>query len=363
MAYTDNFVTTLLPLVDDLVSADKMELSELLYSKSFDDGDISESHTITPGVRHGSVIPILNNTPNYDSFPFVDETSCVPNDCDITNDFASHQWELGLIECRVGICLRSFDESFLRFFNQWRHTQEGEPDLNTAMIAFMTDAFSRDHKAAMWRTSWFADKNSASPLFSKFDGFFTQAEANASQVIDIAKNDALTFAEQKMTGQEVYDTLEAMYLEAGTQSWFDPSILEFRVTRAMATALVTFLNGLNDLKGYNCECIDPNTATQSRVFMLNGLRIFGIPIMVHNAWDGVINGTTELNGGGGTAARVNPNRATLTYRNNLLIGTSQIEALESMDVWYSKDDKKVYVEGSSYLGAGIPMKDEYILAI
>jgi hypothetical protein len=34
-----------------------------------------------------------------------------------------------------------------------------------------------------------------------------------------------------------------------------------------------------------------------------------------------------------------------------------------MDVWYSKDDKKVYVEGSSYLGAGIPMKDEYILAI
>lgn len=363
MAYTDNFVSTLLPLVEDLVSADKMELSELLYSKSFEDGDVSDSHTIVPGVRHGHVIPILNNNPDYESFPFVDETSCAPTDCDVSNEFASHKWELGLIECRVGICLRSFDENFLRFFNQWRQTQEGEPDLNTAMIAFISDKFSLNHKAATWRTSYFGDKNSASAFFNGIDGFFTQAEANASQVIDIAKNDGLTFAEQAMTGQEVYDTLENMYLSAGEQAWFDPSIMEFRITRAMATKLVTFLNGLNDLKGYQCECIDPNTATQSRVFMLEGLRIFGLPVLVHNAWDGVINGTAELNGGGGTAARVNPNRALLTYRNNLLIGTSQSEALESMDIWYDKTDKKVYLEGSSYLGAGIPMKDEYILAI
>ena len=371
MAYTDNFVEVLLPLVDDLVSADKMELSELLYSKSFEDGDVADTHTIVPGVRNGHAIPILNNKPNYESFPFVDETSCAPTDCDITNEFASHDWILGLMECRVGICLRSFNENFLRFFNQWRHTQEGEPDLNTAMIAFMTDAFSRDHKAAMWRASYFGDRNSVSALFNKIDGFFTQAESNAAQVVTIDQNAAFeadgttarTFAQQQMTGEQVYNTLKGMYEQAGTQPWFDPSILEFRVTRAMATRLVTWLNTLNDIKGYQCECIDPEKATSSRTFMLQGLRVFGIPVLVHNAWDGVINGTAELNGGGGTAARVNPNRATLTYRNNLLIGTSQAEALESMDIWYSKDNKKVYIEGSSYLGAGIPMKDEYILAI
>ena len=79
-------------------------------------------------------------------------------------------------------------------------------------------------------------------------------------------------------------------------------------------------------------------------------------------WDAIINGTAELNGGGGAAARENPNRIILTSKDNLLIGTEERQQLSMLDVFYEKKDKKVYIDAEAYLGAAVPL-NEYILAI
>lgn len=361
MAYTSNFVDDVVSLVDDLTSAEKLTMSELLFSKAFGVDEIEDTHRVITGVRHGNRVPILKGGANYESFPFNDMTDCAKPECDVSDEYSTAMWNLGLIECRVPICMRTFDENFLLFWNQYKQITP-DPDLNTAFLQYLTDKFMENLRAAKWRAAYFGDTNSASNLFNGIDGFFTQGEANPAQLIDIAQNAEATYQAQKMTGQEVYDLLKQMYNEAGDQPWFDETILEFRIPRIMATKLVQMLNDAGDLSQYNCDCINPQGITGRRVFTIDGLTMFGIPVLVHKEWDGVINGTSELNGGGGNNARVNPNRAFLTYRDNLLIGTSETEALSYFDIFYDKKDNMIYMDGGSYIGASIPLVDEYILA-
>ena len=295
MAYSDNFVADLLSLVTDLVSAEKMEMSEMLYSKAFTHSEITEKEEVVTGVRHGNVVPILKDTPNPESFPFVDETDCAPTDCDITHEFGDHQWELGLIECRVGICLRSFDENFLKFFNAWRMTQQGDVDVDSAILAFISEKFNKNLNLSTFRAAYFADKSSLSVYFNKIDGIFTRMEAGAAdQLVEITENDGANYAAQAMGGEDAYNYLIAMYDKASLQPWFDDSIMEYRVTRWMGALLVSWLNKLGKKAPMNCDCIDPKAAVAKNVYTLAGLRINGIPVVVYNEWDDIINYSTEL---------------------------------------------------------------------
>lgn len=361
MAYSDNFDSGLISLVDSLEAAEKLNMSEMLMSKQFQVDQLDATHTVVTGVRKGNLIPILNDQPDYEAFPFVDPQACDVTSCDIDTNYSSHKWDLGLLECRVPICMRSFSESFNIFWNQYK--QINEPNMNSAFLQFLGRKFQMNLEAAKWRAAYFGDTSSSSAYFDGIDGFFAQAAANSSQIVDIAKNDGATKAGQVMTGEEVYNTLEAMYEAAFAQPWFDPTQVEFRITRAMAGALVTWLNSKNDLSLYNCECTDVNKLTGARAFNFGNIRMFGIPVMVHNEWDQIIYKSAEFDPNGGTDPRVDPNRALLTYRSNLLVGTSETSALNHFDIWYSRDDKKVYMEGNSYIGAGIPLIGEYILAI
>ena len=215
---------------------------------------------------------------------------------------------------------------------------------------------------ASWRASYFGDKALApNPFFDKIDGIFVQLGAGNGGQVDITQNGGATYDAQAVTGEEVYDYLQSMYSLASASAWFDPTQMEFRVTRSMSSALVNFLNTSN-INKVNCVCIDPNTAVASPVFLLEGLHLNGVPVITITEWDDIINYSATLNGGGGNNARVNPNRAILSIRENLLVGTTTENSLNSFDMWYSKDDKKVYIEGSSYLGGGVPT-DRYVLAI
>lgn len=362
MAVTSNFATDLLALVDDIVSADKVEFSEAIFAKTFQHEGLAASHEVITGVRNGGTIPIVLNTPNPDSFPFVDQTSCATTDCDLPLEFSGKRWNLGLIECRVPICLRTFDENFLRFFNTYKNAHQGEADMDSALVQYVETVFTRNLILSSWRAAWFGDTDSQSAYYDGIDGFFVQAEAGGGTIIDITENAEATYALQlsELTGEDVYNYLDAMYQAASTQPWFDPSILEYRLTRTMGSKLIAWLNQNAD-NGPGCECYDPTKVTAARMFTLENVRFYGIPVRIEGAWDDIINYSTELNGGGGAAARVNPHRAILTYRQNTLIGTNTMESLESLDIWYSKDTKNIYIEGSAYIGAALSL-DDYVLA-
>lgn len=370
MAYSDNFVTDVISLVDDIVDGEFLDFGNLLFEEAWQYSDLAQEHQVVTGVRHGSKMPILDDAADPETFPFQDETDCDPPECDITPEYSVHDWEIKLIECRVPICLRSFNENFLKFWNAWRHTQEGEPDLNQAMIAYMVQRFNKNHVLALWRTAYFSDSSSGSTFLNGFDGIFVQAEANPNQVIAITENtagsgsgSACSYADQAIEGAAVYEYLEQMYERAAEDAWFDDTMVEYQITRSMATKMVAWLNRQEKKAPTNCECIDPLTGEQRRSFRMDGLQFNGIPVKVRHSWDDIIKGMTALNGGGSTTCRVQPHRAILAKRSNLLIGTSETEALASFDMFYDKKDKKIYIDGSSYVGSGIPKVGEYVVAL
>lgn len=363
MASTDNFTSTLLPLIDKIAA--EADFSKVLFEKTFLNTDFNKANTIVTGVRHGNVVPIISDVPNYESFPFVDANACDITECDLNTNYSGKKWELGLIECRIPICLRSFQDDFLVFWNQYKMVNPTtdvvtQDYLETALMQFLADKVKTSLNAAKWRTAYFGDKASSSGYFNGFNGFFTQAEANAANVVVIAKNDGVTYADQQMTGQEIYDTLVAMDEKRSAQVWSSDNEVVY-MNQMLAQRFASYLNGLTETSCCPNMEINPE-AIGSRRFTTANLMFRGVPIVPVHEFDGIINGTAELNGGGGAAARVDPNRILWTHKSNLLVGTSQQEDLDMFEIWYDRTDKKVYMEAGAYLGATIPL-NEYVLAI
>lgn len=365
MAYTDNFVAELLPLIKDLAGGEKMNFSKALFEKVFLASEIERSHTVVTGVRNGNLVPIITDVPNYESFPFIDASSCNTPECDIKSNYSAYKWELGLISCRVPICLRTFNDNFLLFWNQYKMLNPGKVDstyLRTALLQYLTNQVKNNLNAAKWRVAYFADKASNSNYFNGFNGWFVQMAANTSLVVPIEKNSASTYAGQKLTGLEIYGLLVAMEEKYNEQEWAGVNPVTFKMPKKLALTLASYMNSLKDKSCCDgVEILNPdNVATKS--FSFDRLAFRGIPIEVMPEWDAIINNTSELNGGGGNNPRVDPNRIILTYKDNLLVGTEERDQLAMLDVFFEKKDKKVYIDAEAYIGAAVPLK-EYILAI
>lgn len=346
MAITTNFDTAVLALVEDLVTADKVNISNAVYTSSFEVGNIADGHTIVTGVRNGNLIPILDNSPNYESFPIKDANNCVIPSCDLDLGFSTKKWELSMIACKIPICINSFDENFLLFWNQYKRLF-GDADLNSALIQYIVDLFQKNLQAAIWRRVWFADSTATGNQYlSGSDGIFPQAEAMDGFKIVIDENTAGT----GLTGPALYAYLTEAYEYASLQPWWNPATARMKMTQAMASVLVSWLNSLGDRSMYNCECYSPDGITSQRTFSVDGqLRIFGINVHVHREFDGIIN---AFNLG-------DPYRAILTNDSNILIGTSELDQLPAFDIWYSKDDDQIYIKGGANVGASL-VTNQYV---
>lgn len=376
MSIKSNFKETIIDVVGSLTKQEKMDFSNVLHKKSVEVSDLTKDHTVLTGVRHGNHIPMIDTRANYESFPFSNPNTCAVPECSLDTTFSTKAWELGLIECKIGICLREFDDDFLRFFNQYKMVntdKEMNEDeyLQSAIVQYLVDKFKKNHNAGQWRGAYFGDKSSSSNLFNGINGFFTQAEANAENVIAIEKNQNSTYKDQALSGAEVYEVLQKMYEKYYTDATFSNQPVEFRMTFANAKQLALYFNGLKDKSCCNgLQILDPENVAGKPKFQWDRMTFHDIPIKVMSVWDEIINYTSELNEGfvGGkmvnlNGRRVNPNRILLTYKDNLLIGTSETENLSFFDIWHSQDQDKIFLKGGSYFGAGIPELESCIVAI
>jgi hypothetical protein len=363
MALDTQFVEDVISLVNGLSSVEKLSISQAIYEKNqsvttFED---SSSHTIVSGIRSGNLIPIINNKGNVDSFPFNNADDCSIPECDVDFKIRTKKWELGLIECRVPICMRKFDQEFLLFFNGKKDVF-GE-DTNSALIRFITERVQKNLNLAKWRVAYFGDKTLASNLYNGFDGFFTQAVAEPENVINIQENDGADYAAQMaITGLDIYNYLVAM-VEKMQILDMDESANQnftFRMTKATARIFANYLNKNKDSEC--CDGVQKLNGSALASYQFDQLAFWNIPIIVEKEWDTIINESAVLNGGGGTNARLNPHRILLTYSDNLVVGTENGSDLDHFKIWYENKDHKIYIEAGAYLGAGIPLND-YVLAI
>lgn len=349
MALQGNFATEIGALVDSLVSADKVNINEAIFQETFGVGSLTASHTLVTDRRNGQLQPIILSGDYYGSMPSGDGVDCDLNACDITPAYSSKKWTLGEYNCRLEICMRSFDESFLVFWNVYRQRLEDpttSPDAR-AFLDYLTEETEKRIQGTMWRTGYLGDTASANELIDKNDGFFVQAEAGDGEKLNFIAGDITN-----VTAEEIYEQLKVAYEYATNETvWGGESDLVWKMTFATAAKLVSFLNTRADLSMYNCDCINPDAIVAGRRFSVDGLRIFGIPVEAHREIDKSITAT-----GGDVADKY---KVLLTRKQNLLIGTNTTDKLEGFDVFYDKKDRKIYIDSMVYLGSMIPL-DEYV---
>lgn len=345
MAVTTNFETAVLDLVEGLSASDKARFSNVIWQNGIKGSELTERHTLVTDVLNGDPIIVLDNRRKYNSFPNADIESCGFNTCDLDVNFTTKTWQLGLYNCRVPICMKSFDKDFLYFFNTHYQVLH-DLSLDEQLLIFLRTQFEDNMIGAAWRVGYFADSgilpgDPNANLLQGSDGWYTQAEAG-----DGLK---LTFNQVDPTGEDAYNAMEQAYNEWMTSEWADKPPV-WKLTRQFASLIVRWLNNMNDRSMYNCECFSADGITSMRTFTLDGSMVFfGLPVHIESDLDGVIR---DLN-------LDRPYRALLTPVTNLQIGTQKADDIKRFDVWYDKNTRNVFIDGEFYMGAGLP-QDDYV---
>lgn len=332
-------------LAETLSAAQKLEIGNAIFTNTFLSPEITERHAVVTGVSTGDVVPIIDDATNYRSFPFISQTDCESNTCDLTVEFSGKKWTLGLIGCRYEICMKQFTPDFRKFFNENFQVLHNV-DLNSQLLQFLTAKIEKNFNGAKYRVAYFADTTfpagADQAYFNAFDGFFTQAEAGGGTKIPLNQVNP--------TLDEIYASLSEAYNVFMESDWASKEGVRWKMTRKLASLWVRFLNGIKDKEPYNCECFSADGLTAMRTYTLDGnLFILGVPVEIERDLDGVIS----------QFGLENPYRALLTYRTNMPIATQNEENLNEFDIWYNKDKKVVVIEGEALIGSSLPT-DEYV---
>jgi hypothetical protein len=351
--YDSTNLDTLLGDLNGLTAAQKMNIANLIFTQTFAIPNIKDTHPTLSEVRSGSKIPILEATDDYDGFPFF-EGNCTLPACSINDNWSAYTWTLGEIGCEVTICMRTFSNDFKVFFDTWAKNNEG--DIESALVQFIIERFQSRHLKAEVRVAYFGDSASEDTLINGFDGFFVQMEAQATEgenLVVITQNAGATAAEQTITsGEAIYDYLQSMYTLAAAKPWFEPTNMVWRLDRSLVQTLVGWLNTQADLKGISCDCIDPASVVNARVYTADNLTVFGIPVEPMpflTAMRAIAEIYDETDG-----TYVNRNRIVLSRRENMILGYEIEDTVQSFKVGWDDRKNEIYIQGSSLFGAGVP---------
>lgn len=346
MALDTSFNTAITQEIGSLVKTEKLQIADAIFSSASKIGDFAPKHNIVTDVRNGSYVPIITEGNNYNSLSASKE-GCEMNECEFDDVYSSKKWVIGEYDCRFAICLRTYTDDFLRFWNMWNQKLDNpldDPDKD-AFFAYLINKGRQRIQGALWRTGYWGDTTAtANALISKNNGLFTNADAG-----DGLKQ-TLTLVDGDITGESLYKQLSEAYIKVADEDWFEAGETQIVMTKKMATKLVTWLNSLSDLSPYNCNCIDPTKVVASRVFAIDNLSLFGLPVVANKEVD-----KARKKGLGVEAGY----QALFINKSNMVVGVNTTEHLEQFDVIYDPIKKNVLVDVKIQIGASIPL-DEYL---
>jgi len=344
MAVSTDFSTKVIGLVKDLVSADKVTLSEAIFQETFALNNFAKAHNIDLNVRHGNVIPIVLNNDPFLSMKERDQTSCDFPEGSLNIKFSSKKWDLAEYAERIPICMRQFDENFLLFWNMYRQGLDdptNTPDAQ-AFLSYLIKQVEDRVQATQWRVGYFGDTTSTNDYIKGNNGFFVQASAGSGYKKQIDK------ATTEPTGEELIKAIEKALNENSGEFWLGSDDIVIKTSWQVANKIVIYLNSLDRLNQYNCTCVSADGIVRSDKFGVDGLRLFGYKVEAHREIDGTARVLTE-----------SPFQILIARKSNLHVGTNTMDKLDGFDIFYDQLTNKVYINSSVYLGVAITL-DEYI---
>lgn len=341
-------LTTLAEGLSGLTEAEKFNFANAIIMENYAGVNIEENRTALSQIRNGNKLPIFLNEDDFEGFPTVG--GCELSECDWDDPVSDYVWQIGEIGCKLKICMKTLSDSFLAFWNI--HRNMGEEDMNSVFIKYIVEKFQRRLRNAQFRTLYYGDSDSSNDLINAFDGLIKQYEAGGGAKVEITENEGED-PELIKDGLDVYNYMKELYNELAGKPWFNPSEMKWEMNRELVNRLVGFLNTQSDLKEFSCDCIDPTKVSGARLFDSDNLAIFGIPVYPL-PFTQAQNAISDYDGG--------LNVIILNRKQNDLLGYETENALNNFDIGYNREDRYIYLNGSSLFGGGIPT-DAYGIAI
>ncbi len=207
-----------------------------------------------------------------------------------------------------------------------------------------------------WRFAWFGDTAAAntddSPagnitagvdtaFYTLFDGFFKQLAviyaADSNRLTSITKNAQSTYANQTLTDQECFESIEAVYKAAPAALKQAPNQIIY-TTGKIAEGYKRHM-----AKTYSYQFAFDKISNGILDLPYNGITLKGLYI-----FDEIIN--ADFNTG---TAWYKPNRIVYTTKDNLGVGIESANALSGLDSHYDKTTRIWRIEASDKMDAKV----------
>jgi len=322
--------------------------SEMVFESVFENPSLESVHDIKTGVIMDKYIPIIG------SYGLVGKASA--GDCSRNTELgpipvSEKQWTPKLVDFRLPHCQAAIPD-LLKAWGKSMNAAKTWEDVDSEMMAFIQDEALKATMKSILRISSFGDtaattyalggqiKDAATlPYFTILNGLwkqiFTGVGALTIKRVTIAANQTHT---QVMGTDVALTTMRSMYNQIDA-AFFSKTDKIFEVTKSFYDNYV--------------DTLEAKSVVFSLDETINGvspLKYRGVPIVVRYDWDENIAAylTDDVTVGGASPATVKlpflPNRAILTTKSNIPIGTSDTESMSTFDSFYDKKDSMWYLD-------------------
>lgn len=345
--------------VNSLCSADKADISNVIFESYIEDANFAQHHNVMTEVRNGQLIPYIDAKPNY-GFMKVSQGNCVSNECDVNTTSSNKKWAPVDYDCRLSICKEDLSCDFRKF---WGMRCKDFDNMNDGFMNFLVDRVNLDFNSSQWRIGYFDISTNIDPEYAGIDGFFQQwlalAPVGSANRFVIPENAEATIDEQmQLAPDRAYNLFRDMFRwgSINNPAMLASQGLHFDVTPALAW---NYLFYLQENREINC-CFSTTDGITKSAYSIDNLNYMGVPIYVRHEWAGVIQWQQSE---AGSVNLPNPHRAVLTPTGNKPIGICDAESFRDFDMWYEKKDKKIYIEIATSFDAKVLRNKDFAIAI
>ncbi len=342
------------------------EISKYVFESALFNGTLSVLHRIDTGIQAAEKIRLVG-LPGLAG-------ECI-TDCDApsgtTLAMSEKEWSPKTIGFRLVHCSKDLTQQLIALKKRMARYPDEYDASGSPEFEVLANAADITTRKMLFRHAHFGDtaiapvssggylKNGVDvKYFNCINGVWQQifagVTANKITRVVVSENAGSDYLAQELAADATFNTLRAMLNKADARLKQNRTGLYFAVTRTFADNWLDTLEAKSLANAVNARETMDTQGVPGSEFLIGSYR--GIPIYVMDEWDEIITGYFD----NGTSYD-KPNRAILTSVDNVPVGTPSEEMLGSMDSWYERKDKKIYLDGEANFD--VKILEEYKIVV
>lgn len=312
------------------------DVSQIMWERVIESPTIADIHDVIEGIKYKT--QILFGGSMGDSLRV--SVGCTPNQAEgleLTEDF----WDPVRYDARWEHCQADVDALFKLFKNYQKMNPDFYDRIGSEEMGILIAKIEQALPMDILTKAWFSDSDAATTadggdfkvgtdltLYNGNDGIWKQVFAKITSedenYVEITANAGATYAAQKITPADAAAVLESMYFAADSRLKDDPDA-RILVTSSIFDGYLQYLKNTQATGGGFTAILENGQPA---------LSIYGMPVVKMPLWDRKIKALFD----NGTVYD-KPNRALMTTKYNIPIGTVSSQDFTAIDSFYEKYKK------------------------